>query len=111
MIRSAGAVLATVAVLAGVPGTAAGASLPGIGVAIPGPFRAQSITWISPRRGWALGTAPCGAKTCTDVIATTSGGATWKLRGTVPAQIPQVGEPGSGVSGIRFATAQVGWSF
>jgi len=111
MIRGAGAVLATVAALAGVPGTAAGASQPGIGAAVPGPFRAESITWISPRRGWVLGAAPCGARSCTDVIATTNGGATWKLRGTVPAHIPQVGEPGTGVSGIRFATSRVGWSF
>jgi hypothetical protein len=58
-----------------------------------------------------LGVAPCGAKTCTDVIATSNGGRTWKLRGTVPARIPQVGNPGSGVSEIRFGTARIGWSF
>src|SRR5690349_24939732 len=118
MIRGAGAVLATVAVLAGIPAGAARATLPGPGpgittalAAVPRLFRANSLTWISPRRGWVLGAARCGAKTCTDVIATTVGGATWKLRGTVPAQIPQVGEPGSGVSQVRFGTAQAGWAF
>src|SRR5690348_9234193 len=118
MIRGPGAVLATVAVLAGIPAGAARATLPGTGegitaarAAVPRQFRANSITWISPRRGWVLGAARCGAKTCTDVIATSNGGATWKLRGTVPAQIPQVGEPGSGVSQVRFGTAQAGWAF
>jgi photosystem II stability/assembly factor-like uncharacterized protein len=110
-------VLAAVAALAG-PGMAAGAAPPGINagtgaarVAVPRLFRANSITWTSPRRGWVLGAARCGAKTCTDVIATTDGGATWKLRGKVPARIPQVGEPGTGVSGIRFATPRIGWAF
>jgi len=118
IVCAAGVTLAAAAALAGVPGAAARAALPGTGAgftAAPAPaprlFRAESITWISPRRGWVLGAAPCGAKTCTDVIATTNGGATWKLRGTVPAQIPQVGEPGSGVSGIRFGTARAGWAF
>jgi photosystem II stability/assembly factor-like uncharacterized protein len=69
------------------------------------------MSWISPRRGWVLGAARCGAKTCTDVIATTDGGVTWKLRGRVPAQIPPVGEPGTGVSAIRFGTPAAGWSF
>jgi photosystem II stability/assembly factor-like uncharacterized protein len=118
IVCTAGVTLATAAALAGVPGAAARATLPGTGEGVTAPpapvprlFRANSITWISPRRGWVLGAASCGAKTCTDVIATTDGGATWKLRGTVPAQIPQVGEPGTGVSGIRFATSRVGWSF
>jgi photosystem II stability/assembly factor-like uncharacterized protein len=112
-----GAALATVTVLAGVPGTAA-AALPGIGagtsavrVTVPKLFKANSITWVSPRRGWVLGAAPCGGKTCTDVIATGNGGTAWTLRGTVPARIPQVGQPGSGVSEIRFATTQIGWAF
>jgi len=54
MIRGAGAVLATVAVLAGVPGTAAGASLPGIRAEVPGPFRAESITSGSGRHWHAI---------------------------------------------------------
>lgn len=115
----AAATLTTVAAVAGVPGTASGAARPGTGaagasavrVAVPRTFLANSITWISPRRGWVLGAARCGARTCTDVIATSNGGTTWTLRGKVPAHIPQVGEPGSGVSQIRFATTRIGWSF
>ena len=84
MISVAGATLATAAALAGIPAAAATATPPGTGAGItaarapvPRLFRANSITWISPRRGWVLGAAPCGAKTCTDVIATTDGGRHW----------------------------------
>src|SRR5215471_17064467 len=104
LVCAAGAALAAAATLGGTPAAAAGTTLPGTGpgitparAAVPPSFRANSMTWISPQRGWLLGTARCGAKTCTDVIATTDRGVTWRLRGTVPAQIPQVGEPGTGV--------------
>jgi photosystem II stability/assembly factor-like uncharacterized protein len=114
----AGAMLITAAVLAGMPATAAQATPHGMRaatsaaqVAVPKKFRANSITWVSAQRGWVLGAAPCGTKTCTDVIATTNGGTTWTLRGRVPARIPRVGEPGTGVSEIRFGTPRIGWSF
>jgi hypothetical protein len=78
---------------------------------VPTGFKAASVTWVSPQQGWVLGAARCGTKTCTDVIATTDGGSSWHLAGVVPAPIPQIGQPGTGVTEIRFATAAVGWAF
>jgi photosystem II stability/assembly factor-like uncharacterized protein len=79
---------------------------------VPGDFRANSITWLSPMQGWVLGAATCGTKTCSDVIGTTDGGTTWSLLGKVPARITTVGEPaGAGVTDIRFVTSDVGWAF
>jgi len=79
--------------------------------AVPASFRATSLTWTSKQDGWVLGTARCGGKSCTEVIATTDAGKTWKLRGTVPAPIAQIGNPGSGVTQIRFGTSKAGWSY
>src|SRR4029077_943104 len=80
--------------------------------AVPGGFKATSITWASPMVGWVLGTAPCGAATCSDVIGTTDGAKTWGLLGKVNAPIAQIGDPTRpGITEIRFATLQVGWAF
>lgn len=93
------------------------------GSAVPSGFRASSITWISATRGWVLGNAPCAgvasagsvlprSAQCTSVIATTNGGGTWSLRGSLKAPIVTIGQSGEqGVSEIRFATAEVGWVF
>lgn len=72
---------------------------------------ATSLTWTSPQDGWVLGTARCGTKTCTDVIGTSDAGKTWKLVGTIHAPIPQIGNPGHGVTQIRFGTTKFGWSY
>jgi hypothetical protein len=90
-----------------VPGPAAG---PAASIRVPKAFKAQSITWISPRRGWVLGAAPCGkSKPCSDVIGTVNGARTWSLLGSVPVPIARSGGPG--VSEVRFADRHLGWSF
>jgi hypothetical protein len=78
------------------------------GPPVPAAFKAQSITWITPRSGWVLGTVPCRASTCTVVIGTADG-AHWTLLGRVGAPIAHSGEPG--ITEIRMATPKVGWVF
>ena len=124
------AILVTSAALSGAA-SAAGAG-PGIGIgsradagarsgrqasaapaaAVPHGFKAASITWTTRQHGWVLGAAPCGKKTCSDVIATTDGGTTWRLLGAVNSPLATMGQAVvAGITEIRFATAKVGWAF
>lgn len=91
----------------GVPALAAGAG-------IPASFIAQSITWLTPSRGWVLGTQACGkAGNCatSQVIETSNAGKTWRLDGTIAARVPKAGNGSAGITEIRFASAKVGWAF
>lgn len=76
---------------------------------IPTGFHAQSLSWDSPAHGWMLGSAPCGQSTCTTVVGTTDGGATWDTLGTLNA--PLTLETKSGVTEVRFADDLHGWAF
>ena len=71
--------------------------------------RIQSVGWSSPARGWLLGTAACGTRTCTKVLTTGNAGHTWSAAGVVPAPIAR--SAGPGVSTIRFADSKHGWAF
>jgi photosystem II stability/assembly factor-like uncharacterized protein len=93
-----------------VPGTALAAPA-GQGASVPPGFKANSVTWVSAQRGWVLGTAPCGTKTCSDVIGTTDGGTKWQLTGTVKAPLAIAGKGTHGITEVRFATPTVGWVF
>jgi photosystem II stability/assembly factor-like uncharacterized protein len=76
---------------------------------VPEGFRAQSLTWASPARGWALGTATCDGQPCTSVIRTSDGGRTWSSAGVVDAPIAPPGEPG--LTDLDFADARHGWAY
>jgi photosystem II stability/assembly factor-like uncharacterized protein len=82
---------------------------------VPTGFVAQSTSWISPSQGWVLGTEICGkVSNCTtsQVIGTTNGGATWSEIGPLNAQIPKMGQAGTGtITEISFASASIGWGF
>src|SRR5580658_11277160 len=82
---------------------------------VPAGFVAQSTSWISPSQGWVLGTEICGkVSNCTtsQVIGTTNGGATWSEIGPLNAQIPKMGQAGTGtITEISFASASIGWGF
>lgn len=79
---------------------------------VPSGFRATSLTWLSPSKGWVLGAAPCGDRTCSYVIGSTDAGQTWHRVGRVNSPIAHIGSPDKpGVTEIRFATAQVGFAF
>jgi photosystem II stability/assembly factor-like uncharacterized protein len=78
----------------------------------PGKFIANSTSWISPSTGWVLGQVSCGKnKVCSQVRQTVNGGKTWLIVGKIPAPIPKIGNPGAGITEIRFATAEIGWAF
>jgi hypothetical protein len=77
----------------------------------PATFKAVAMTWLTAERGWVLGTAPCGIKTCTEVISTSDGGVTWTGDGSIPAPTPPAGNATTGVTGIRFDTPTIGWAF
>jgi hypothetical protein len=80
--------------------------------AVPARFRAASISWLQARRGWLLGTAPCGRKSCTDVLATGNGGTSWALAGSLATPIATQSTPSDvGVSSVTFATPSVGWAY
>jgi photosystem II stability/assembly factor-like uncharacterized protein len=93
-----------------VPGTALAAPA-GPGTPVPPSFKANSVTWLSAQRGWALGAASCGTKVCSDVVGTTDGGRKWQLTGTVSAPLASLGKGTQGVTEVRFATPTVGWVF
>jgi len=79
---------------------------------LPAAFKAASITWLSGKRGWILGSAPCGKRSCAHVAGTSDGGKTWRLVGSMPVPIATNATPSDvGVAEIRFATSAVGWAF
>lgn len=86
----------------------AGTSIP---AAAPPGFKAQSTSWLDQQHGFLLGNAPCGTKTCTDVLGTSDGGTTWSLLGRPHAPIVQAGQEHGGVSEVRFGSTSFGWAF
>jgi photosystem II stability/assembly factor-like uncharacterized protein len=70
-------------------------------------FNPVSITRISLRVGWALGTSACGTEACMALARTRDGGATWH---SVPVP-PGVASGSDSVSHVRFANASDGWLF
>jgi len=76
---------------------------------IPTGFRAQAMSWISPKHGWMLGVAACGRATCATVAGTTDGGSRWRRLGTLDA--PLTLEKATGVTEVRFADDLHGWAF
>ena len=72
-------------------------------------FHAQSLSWVSPKHGWMMGSGPCGQTTCTTVVRTMDGGGAWKKLGTLDA--PMTLEETTGVTEVRFADDLHGWAF
>jgi hypothetical protein len=73
---------------------------------VPPGFRALSVTFVSARTGWVLGTAPCGRSQCTTLARTTDGGYTWSQVSQPPMTLTT---PGNGGVSIRFYDLNVGW--
>jgi photosystem II stability/assembly factor-like uncharacterized protein len=111
--RAVLAALTAVALSGATASAAGGTQKPAMPLAaVPAGFKANSITWASPRQGWVLGTAPCGQLTCTEVIGTNDGAKAWRVLGSVNAPIAQIGDPSKpGITEIRFSTLKVGWAF
>ena len=71
---------------AGAPAIASAAGAP----AVPKGFKASAMSWTSASNGWVLGAESCGLRhNCktSQVVATTNGGKSWHLVGTIRAQI------------------------
>jgi photosystem II stability/assembly factor-like uncharacterized protein len=89
------------------------------GAALPAGFAAVDLSWVSDSEGWALGTAPCAHPPCTSIAHTLDGGRTWAglpapkaSLFTVNSSAPVDCSPTAAcVSGIRFASATVGYVF
>jgi len=80
------------------------------GDAVPAGFSPVSVTFVSLKTGWVLGTAQCGARRCTSLLRTVDGGATWA---GIPAPNTTLSQSagGPGISHIRFANLEDGWAF
>jgi photosystem II stability/assembly factor-like uncharacterized protein len=70
------------------------------------------VTFVSPREGFVLGTAPCRDAPCITIARTLDRGATWR---SLPSPVVPVGRLGDGprpeAQGIRFATPTHGFVF
>ena len=79
---------------------------------VPAGFRAASVTFVSAREAFVLGTAPCQHAPCTLMARTLDRGVSWR---GLPAPAVPLGEPyastGPAVWGIRFATPEHGFVF
>jgi hypothetical protein len=79
---------------------------------VPAGFRAASVTFVSTREAFVLGTAPCTHAPCTSIARTRDRGVSWR---GLPAPVAPLGEPGSSsgpaVWGIRFAAPEYGFVF
>lgn len=101
------------AALSSLPAAAAG-SVPHPAVTPPGGpvptgFRVADLSFVGTHEGWALGTAPCSHKPCTSVVRTMNGGASWV---GIPAPVAYLTNcTHVCVSGIRFATPNIGYAF
>ena len=67
-------------------------------------FRPVSVTWISDRDGWVLGAMACEATSCTSLLRTRDGGASW-----VPVPAPPSGLDRA--RRVRFADERNGWVY
>lgn len=78
---------------------------------VPARFRAASVTFVSTREAFVLGTAPCTHAPCTSIVRTRDRGVSWR---GLPAPAVPLGQPGGtspAVWGIRFATPEHGFVF
>jgi len=105
---AAGALFSSGSVGAGAAGAASTQGPPG--GPVPAGFTAQSVTFVSAREGWVLGTAPCVKKPCTSVLRTLDGGRAWR---GIPAPVAPLGNgvAGQGVSRLRFADPRDGFAY
>ena len=74
----------------------------------PADFAAVSVTFVSSKTGWLLGSATCGAGRCAQLWSTGDGGQRWTAvpAPPVPAALETSGET---PAGVRFANGDDGW--
>lgn len=80
-----------------------------VGGPVPARTQAASVSFISPRTGFVLGTAPCAHAPCSVVLRTQDRGATWV---GLPAPRESISMPeGRGLWGLRFADSRDGYAY
>ena len=77
---------------------------------VPKGFTPASVTFVSARTGWVLGTAPCASAPCTSVVRTSDGGQTW-VGIPAPRTPLSPADSNGGVTYLRFANLANGWAF
>jgi photosystem II stability/assembly factor-like uncharacterized protein len=77
---------------------------------VPKGFSPVSVSFVSLKTGWVLGTAPCSSPPCTSLVRTNDGGKTW-VGIPAPRTPLSPGYAGSGVRQVRFASPADGWVF
>jgi photosystem II stability/assembly factor-like uncharacterized protein len=79
---------------------------------VPAGFAATSVTFVSLREAFVLGTAPCAHAPCASIVRTLDRGASWR---GLPAPATPLAQPGGrsgpAVWGIRFGTPSHGFVF
>jgi hypothetical protein len=81
---------------------------------IPAGFQPFSVTFVSPRTGWLLGTMPCPSSPCVALLRTDDAGRSWKSIPAPPAKIydgSTLLTTPSGINEVRFANLNDGWIF
>ena len=91
--------------------TPAGITQPS-GGQVPAGFKAASVTFVSTREAFVLGTASCEHAPCTSIVRTLDRGVSWR---GLPAPVVPLGGPYTSTRpagwGIRFATPEHGFVF
>jgi hypothetical protein len=107
--------------LAGLGGAAAGALGSARGAAAGARFDPASVTFVSLRQGWVLGSAPCAsARPCLSLEETSDAGHSWRAR-PLPAALVAAADrgvegttavlaEGAGLN-VRFADPRDGWIY
>lgn len=72
-------------------------------------FQPLSITFVSARTGWALGSVPCTTGSCIGVARTSDGGAKWGAVGAPPVTLSTANLDGPAGVTIRFGDGYNGW--
>ncbi|MGH9115564.1 MAG: hypothetical protein ACRDWW_06995 [Acidimicrobiales bacterium] len=70
---------------------------------VPAGFQPLWVTFVSPQKGWALGSVPCKTGGCASVAVTHDGATTWSAAPAPPITV------GSGLRTITFADGLNGW--
>jgi hypothetical protein len=79
---------------------------------VPTGFAAISVTFVSLKEAFVLGTAPCAKAPCTSILRTLNRGASWRGLPAPVAPLAAQGEvAGPAVWGIRFANPSDGFVF
>lgn len=72
----------------------------------------EDLTWVSTSQGWVLATQPCSTGICNRLAETTDGGQRWQALPDPPADTQEQDCAAVAcVSGVRFATTNVGYLF